>query len=288
VVLSVAIDEMRHLRWVNEILRELGEPVELGRFTSFEDFDGNQRTLAHEYSLEPLSAQRLNWFIEVESPSQAISVSREPGTIDGLYTRLLLSISQGSEFSEIEKARLEHLLKLVIDEGQDHFERFNRVKTLLEGMTEADYLLLPSKPAPLPADHPAKMYEQVADQCYALVVLTLRYVFETGGPRIGEMLDAARHAMYALDDAARAVTRAKGAPLFTLPAAPPLVRIVEVLGVETPEDQVFEATMALPFALRIAPDVQGIVDMVHDADPGLSDALTARYDKLIEAMNAAQ
>lgn len=284
VVLSVAIDEMRHLRWINEILRELGEPAELGRFTSFEDFDGDQRTLTHDFSLEPLSAQRLDWFIEVESPSQAISVTRDPGTIDGLYTRLLLSIAQGSEFSEIEKARLEHLLKLVIDEGQDHFARFTRVKALLAGMNEPDYLQLPSKPIALPADHVAKMYEKVADQCYALVLETLRYVFETGGAKIGEMLNAARHAMYAFDDAARAVTNAGGAPLFTLPSAPPLVEPLAGAA----EDLFFNAKAAVPFGLRIAHDVQSVVETVQGADPAFANALVARYAKLVEAMNATQ
>ncbi|MGI9499644.1 MAG: ferritin-like domain-containing protein, partial [Geminicoccaceae bacterium] len=93
-VLSVAIDEMRHLRWVNEMLLELGQVHELGRFETLPDVDRDGRFLQHSFSLKRLSPERLDWFITVEAPSDQIDVDGSNMTIDGMYTRLLLSISQ--------------------------------------------------------------------------------------------------------------------------------------------------------------------------------------------------
>ena len=286
VLLSVAIDEMRHLRWINEILRELGEAPELGRFTSLEDFDNDPRTLKHDFSLEPLSAARLRWFIAVEEPSQALSVARDPGTIDGLYTRLLLSISQSQEFAA-EKTRLEHLLKLVIDEGQDHFSRFTRVQAMLADLDEADYLQLPANPAPLEEGHDAKRYEKIADDCYELVLSTLGFVFETGGVKLSEMLNAARHAMYALDDAARAVTREGGAPLFSLPpAAPAAQAAARRHGVV--DSPVFAGRLTPSFEQRIAPKVQDVLEASKTVNnEAFYATLSARYATLVQAMKAA-
>lgn len=276
-ILSIAIDEMRHLRWVNEILRELNEPVELGRFTSLEDFDNDSRTLSHDFSLEPLSSSRLDWFIEIEAPSQALNVQRDPGTIDGLYTRLLMNIEQGNDFTEVEKAKISHILKLIIDEGQDHFKRFKQIKEQLSGVDESTYLQLPSSPKELPADHPAKAYETIADQCYQLVLQTLDYVFEVGGAQISEMLSAARHAMYALDDAALAVTSLGGAPLFALPSTTG----VELSSIVTDKDDSQKANLTN----QIEPHATKIIEYAKSVDGSLANSILLRYEKMIAELN---
>ncbi|WP_373491031.1 ferritin-like domain-containing protein [Parasphingorhabdus sp.] len=217
VVLGVAIDEMRHFRWVNEILRELGASTVVDRVDSFEDIDNNNRFIPHHFSLEPLNDQRLQWFVDVERPSKYVDPSLANDTIDGMYTRLLLSIRQNAEFEAEERKRLIHLIKLIIDEGYDHFSRFVRAQMEMAQVSTLQRTRLGAAPTPLPAGHPAKVAEITVDRAYSVVLTTLKFVFAGANARNGDLLQAARYAMYALDDAAHEVIRLGGAPLFTLP-----------------------------------------------------------------------
>lgn len=232
-VLSVAIDEMRHFRWVNEILRELNQVPELGRVDEFQDLDQDTRFIAHTFQLAPLTLAQLDWFIEVEKPSADVDPDRAQDTIDGLYTRILLSIRQSAEFTDIERAKLVHLIKLIVDEGFDHYTRFRSVRRLAEGLQEPllvrdDYAV---DPPALPDGHPAKVAEIVADRAYSTVLSTLDVVFRTSDNRTRDMLQAARFAMYALDEAARECQTLGGYVRFTLPAA----SLVQVAGFAEPE-----------------------------------------------------
>ena len=217
-VLSVAIDEMRHLRWVNEMLLDLGEPHELGRFETLPDVDRDGRFFDHSFSLKRLSPDRLEWFITVEAPSDRIDVDGSNMTIDGMYTQLLLSISQGSGFSDLEKRRLVHLIKLIIDEGFDHFQRFTRVQDRLAGLDPADYLRLPDDPTPRPQSNVAHVFETMVDAAYAQVIKLLAFALtpENRG-RSDALILGAREIMYNLDETARTVATIGGAPLFRLP-----------------------------------------------------------------------
>ena len=105
-ILSISIDEMRHFRWVNEMLLLLGATAELGRFNELPDADNDGRVIEHTFSLESLSPDRLQWFITVEAPSDQIDVQGATDTIDGMYTRLLLSIAQDNEYTEDEEKTL--------------------------------------------------------------------------------------------------------------------------------------------------------------------------------------
>lgn len=216
-VLSIAIDEMRHFRWVNEILRELNEGTIIDRADAFEDVDQDNRHLEHNFSLQALTEDRLSWFIDVEKPSKEVDPSLAGDTVDGLYTRLLLSIRQSADFTDDEKARLLHLIKLIIDEGFDHYNRFQNVQGVLAGLSPDDYLRLDGEPERLNAGHPGKVAELTADKAYSVVLSTLMLVFSQSNVNTGDLLQAARFAMYALDDAIRELIQLGGAPLFTLP-----------------------------------------------------------------------
>lgn len=240
-VLSVAIDEMRHFRWVNEMLLTLGEPHELSRFVNLPDADHDGRFLEHTFSLKALSPARLDWFVMVEAPSDVIDVEGNADTIDGMYTRLLLSVSQGAGFSENERRRLLHLLKLIIDEGYDHFQRFTRARTLLAGLDPAAYLRLPDDPVPLGAAEVAHVFEAVADATYQQVLELLGFVLTPA--RLGTidaLILGAREIMYNLDEAARVATANGGAPLFRLPSVQPA-------GALAPEEDI--VAMGLPGAM---------------------------------------
>ena len=217
-VLSVAIDEMRHLRWVNEMLLALGQPHDLGRFVEMPDVDRDGRVLQHTFSLKRLTPERLDWFIAVEAPSDQIDIEADDDTIDGMYTRLLLSVSQGTEFSAEEKKRLVHRIKLIIEEGYDHFQRFTRVRERLAGLDPAQYLRLIDDPTPQPAAAPAQVFERIADAAYAGVIDLLARLFTPSNlGRIDALIIAARELMYNLDEAARSAAVNGGVPLFRLP-----------------------------------------------------------------------
>lgn len=275
-VLSVAIDEMRHFRWVNEMLRELGQPIELGRVSEFEDLDKDERFVEHRFGLRALSMQQLNWFIEVEKPSDKVDPERAEDTIDGLYTRLMLSILQGTEFSDEERVRLVHLIKLIIDEGFDHFTRFSNLKTILEGFSRPwlrdNY---PNEPKALADGHAGKFGEIAADRAYGTVLTTLNLAFSASNRR-SDFLQAARFAMYALDDAAHEVIARGGAPLFTSPKVDELAATFGVDALGSPRDMLEN---------RIVRPMQSAVDDLRaSGSTATADSMEKHYQKLVKEM----
>lgn len=211
-IFQIAIDEMRHLRTVNEVLIELGEPAELGRADIIgEDFDNNNKAFNHQFVLKPLRLAQLNWFIDVEAASQ--NQADSANTIDGMYTHILRSVQKSTEFSADEKLRLSSLVKVIIDEGIDHYARFTRAKRALAGIDESTYLkIIADAPLKLPSSDPDAILQDVADAAYMVVLRSLDYVFRLGDAQRGGMLESARRAMYNMDDAVRSLAeRGKGA-----------------------------------------------------------------------------
>ena len=146
-VFRVAVDEMRHLRWVNEMLGLLGEPHELGRAGIIgEDLDGDGRAFERPFELLPLTPAQLQWFVDVEDRSNDFDPGGNDDSVDGMYTRILLSIQQLPDFADDERERLAHLVKLIIDEGIDHFQRFRRAQEALAGLDPGTYLRLDGPP----------------------------------------------------------------------------------------------------------------------------------------------
>ncbi|WP_226575469.1 ferritin-like domain-containing protein [Acuticoccus sediminis] len=275
-VLSVAIDEMRHLRWVNEMLLAVGERHELGRFETLPDIDRDGRGLTHTFSLTPLVPERLDWFITVEAPSEAFDPDAGDDTIDGMYTRLLLSIEQGDAFSGEVKERLLQLIKLIIEEGQDHYQRFLRVRERLQGLDPNLYIRLTENPAPLPAAAPASVFERIANVAYAQVIELLALVFT---PRniveADALITGARELMYNLDEAARTAAANGGAPLFILPAEPAVSGGVSMRGPVT------EA--AAPVPVSPAEFIKrGVAPALEAATAGLDPAA----DALVRSMRS--
>ncbi|MGH2707332.1 MAG: ferritin-like domain-containing protein, partial [Actinomycetota bacterium] len=202
---NIAVDEMRHLRWVNEALDLLGEPPSLGRAERI------GRQLDRPFSLEPLTPAQLQWFIDVERPSQELT-----GTLDGMYVRLHISIDrQPGLFAERE--RLVHLIKLIIDEGEDHFVRFSSVQRHLNGLSPTVYL----RPLRDPSDPSTGALADLADQNYAVVLGTLQMSFLLGDRAGGILLEQARQAMFRLHETSHFLAARNVAPRFLLPPAPP-------------------------------------------------------------------
>lgn len=217
-VLSVAIDEMRHFRWVNEILVLLGETPVVARVLQTRDTDGNGRFLKHTFALEAATQERIDWFILVEQSSQNVDPDVQSDTVDGMYTRLFLSIDKSTEIGEEIKGRVLHLIKLIIDEGYDHYHRFLRVRQLLPVPPDESYLRIPSDPQALAPSHAGKGFELRVDRSYHVILNLLLVVFGRGDAEHGQLLEATRIAMVdSLDIECQNLIAAGGAPLFTPP-----------------------------------------------------------------------
>lgn len=217
-ILGVAIDEMRHFRWVNEILVLLGETPVMARAAKTQDKDGNNRFLPHTFALTAATRDQIDWFITVERSSKDVDPDVASDTVDGMYTRLYLSIEKSGEISDAIKDRVLHLIKLIIDEGYDHFHRFQRVRQLLPEPPDESYLRTASNPAPLAATSAGKAFELRVDRSYEVILNLLLVVFGRGDSEHGRLLEATRIAMVdSMDIEIRALIAAGGAPLFTPP-----------------------------------------------------------------------
>lgn len=205
-VFSIAVDEMRHLRWVNEALALLGQPPNVGRATRI------HRQLDRPFRLEPLTPAQLDWFIDVERPSQGTASG-----VDGMYVRLLTTIDRRPDLFA-ERDRLVHLLKLIIDEGGAHFHRFTLVKGHLAGLEPASYLrTLRAKPV----DALTAGLADLSDQNYALLLDALQVTFALGDRAGGQLLEQARRAMVNLHETNHTLAAHGVRPRFALPAGPP-------------------------------------------------------------------
>jgi hypothetical protein len=278
-VFQVAIDEMRHLRAVNEILIELGHPPTLARATVIgEDFDGDGKAFQRPFALVPLTLAQLDWFIDVERVSQTLTP--EENTIDGMYTRILRSVQLSTEFSADEKSRIAQLIKTIIDEGIDHYGRFSRAKKALAGLAERDYLRVtdPAGPTRLPEGHVDRVLQDTLDASYMVVLRALDYAFRLGDRQRGAMIEAARRAMFNMDDAARSLASRGFGAMFDASLAPPsAVSAVRELALPTAEDRTSQAR-AVGSPLR-----EAIGALRRSADPDHA-ALAGRLEDRLAAM----
>jgi Ferritin-like len=205
-VFLVAVDEMRHLRWANEALSLLGQGPSIGRAERL------GRELDHPFELRPLTPEQLQWYIDVEAPSQAIGEG-----IDGMYVRLHVSIDRQPDLFP-ERPRLVPLIKLIIDEGEAHYERFRAVQRHLSDLQPSQYLRALGVPSPgsqeaVLADH--------ADASYGLLLGTLSVVFALGDTGAGTLIEQARRLMFNLHETCHRLAHRGVAPRFTLPPGLP-------------------------------------------------------------------
>ncbi|HYM62908.1 MAG TPA: ferritin-like domain-containing protein [Thermoanaerobaculia bacterium] len=231
-VLTIAIDEMRHLRLANEILSELGQGPVLDRAKIIGQNFPEHKGFNQPFELLPLTAEQLDWFIKVEKAS---ANHKDPSTIDGMYTLILRSVEEGPGFAgnPDERDRIGHRVKIIIDEGLDHYRRFSHAKEALAGIPEARYLNVRTGPKPALDGSPEKLLQDTADASYLVLLRALDYVFRQGKQQHGALLEAARRAMYNIDDANRSLSEKRLGALFTLPD---VTAKAAVAAVATPHD----------------------------------------------------
>ena len=216
-VLSVAIDEMRHFRWVNEMLQHLEADPVFGRATRVGLHRGSPL-----FDLEPLTDDRLAWFIKVEHASTKIGTPS--GTLDGMYTQILYSVENNrAEFNAADRDRIAHAVKIIIDEGADHEQRFLRAHEALSGFLKqksTPHLRVKQGPAPQKPGGDAALLQKTVDGAYSVVLDSLQIVFDSEPVLRPAMLEAARRSMYIMDAACRRLSEQyKAGALFTLPAS---------------------------------------------------------------------
>ncbi|WP_254444501.1 ferritin-like domain-containing protein [Ruegeria sp. HKCCA6707] len=118
-LVEVAIGEMTHMRWANQLLWELeGEaykpvltPAKTLRF-------GAQRVLEHHRALRPLTPEAIDDFIEIERPG---------GYIDRAYAQCVATLEQDKTVDR----RLYALAVRIDTDGDEHFLRFKQMKEVL-------------------------------------------------------------------------------------------------------------------------------------------------------------
>lgn len=116
-VFKIAIDEMRHFRWANEVLKLIGGETTAHRAGQL------GRRLNVPFYLQSLTSQQLQWFINVERPSRSVQEG-----LDGMYVKILHSLQEDScpaEIDEESRQRAIDVVKLIIDEGEVHYVRFS-------------------------------------------------------------------------------------------------------------------------------------------------------------------
>lgn len=163
ILLGVAVDEMRHMRWVNLMLRDLGEPPSLGRARIISEapkpHGDPDPAQMRPVQLRPLTAAAVQDFVDAERHSDQVGMG-----LDGLYVHLLIGVTANpEEFAECRG--LAPILKLIIDEGADHFRRFVRLQEIVTALAGYDYLRIAA-----PISEGTGIGLAVADIAYAAVI----------------------------------------------------------------------------------------------------------------------
>ena len=196
-VRAIAIDEMRHFLWVNELLQILNYYPSTGRAHVLGADPRRAITERHcrqpidigymhkAFQLCPLTLPTVDYYIDVEKNSR---------TINGMYSHLYSSVlGRPDEFPE--HRRLLPILKLIIDEGEDHYERLVNVRKTLEGHKAGEWLLKLGAPK----KREQKQLYSLAERYYHLLlhIISTSFRLDNGGPLL---LTMAKDLMRELDE----------------------------------------------------------------------------------------
>ena len=198
-ILVIAVSEMRHLRWANQLLWELehaglttkpfGPSLGLAK-----EVPGVGKPRAPQ--LRVLDKATLEDFIAVEKPS---------GTLDGAYARVLATLRHPQY-----PAPFEQLAGRILADGTQHYTRFREIQRVLEPFSKGN------PPAYLQTLVTATRTEaKSAVDLYAGIVADLKTAYKSGDMEDAALIAKARAAMFRLDEAAdRLASRGKGVPFF--------------------------------------------------------------------------
>ncbi|GAB1541218.1 hypothetical protein NUACC21_38880 [Scytonema sp. NUACC21] len=206
-LLLVAVSEMRHLRWVNQLLWELdhtgltkkayGPALEVAECIPVSHGHTRPR------ELRPLNRKALADFIAVEAPS---------GGIDGQYARVVATLRQ-PQYPD----SLYQLAGKIIADGVEHFSKFSEIETVLrsyQGESQANGTRPPylRNITPAPSDLPDA---KEALDGYQRLLNYLRAAYEKGDMEDADNIIFARQEMISLQVLAKKLAiQGFGIPFF--------------------------------------------------------------------------
>ncbi len=197
-LLGIAVSEMRHLRWANQLLWTLaqrgliphrGPALEPGLKVPGSNGEKDR-------ALRPLTMDVLNDFIAVERPS---------GTLDGAYSRVVATLRTGFPESMLQLARQ------IVADGVDHYNRFREIAVVLRGWPSTS-----SQPQWLRTVTPGTPAQAAqALELYRNVINALRTAYDRGDMEDAGAILQARQNMMALDaEAEKLASNQIGIPFF--------------------------------------------------------------------------
>ena len=204
-ILLIAVGEMLHLRWANQLLWELADRrlIPPGKY-------GPQLGVAEQIpvsaaagaagrprALRPLTRQVLADFVAVEQPS---------GYIEGQYSRVTATLRQPAY-----PDALYQLASRIVNEGMDHFERFRDIGLVLREYPKDTPPYLRAITLAGPGDPAVKD----ALFLYKTIIAELTTAYSTGRVEERAAIIQARDAMTKLNDVADSLGgKGIGIPFF--------------------------------------------------------------------------
>lgn len=191
-LLMIAVSEMRHLRWANQILWELEHAglIEKGNGPALgvaEMIPTDKPPQTRERKLRILTTDALEDFIAVEKPS---------GTLDGQYASVAATLRQ-----PLYPATAYQLAERIIADGVEHFSRFRELKLVLKNYQTTDGL--PYLLDLTPADPNTNELAHAALAAYARIIANLAKAYEQGDMEEARFITDARQQMEELETLAR-------------------------------------------------------------------------------------
>lgn len=205
-LLLVAVSEMRHLRWVNQLLWELDHTgLTKAHVPALEVAEripvGNGHTRPRQ--LRPLNRKTLADFIAVEAPS---------GGIDGQYARVVATLRQPQYPNSLYQ-----LAGRIIADGVEHFSKFSEIETVLRAYQGGSQVNGARPPylrnvTPAPTDNPDA--KQALD-AYQRLLNNLEAAYKKGDMEDANNIVFARQEMIKLQAIAQKLaTQGFGIPFF--------------------------------------------------------------------------
>jgi hypothetical protein len=198
-LLGIAVSEMRHLRWANQLLWTLGQ---MGRVRPYPPaltpgLKVPGRNGERDRALRPLTQEVLDDFIAVERPS---------GTLDGQYARVVATLRHDYPEPMLQLARQ------IVADGMDHFNRFREISVVLQPWAPAD-----GKPAPWlrPVTPGNRNSAAQALALYQSILDNLAIAYRHGDMEDAGAILAGRQNMMAFDaEAEKLAESGTGVPFF--------------------------------------------------------------------------
>jgi hypothetical protein len=204
-LLMIAVSEMRHLRWANQILWELKHsgliPAETPPALEVaEEIPAGKPPSKRKRALRILTTETLDDFIAVEMPS---------GTLDGQYASVAATLKQ-----PLYPTSIYQLSERIIADGVEHFSRFRELKLVLRNY-QAENGKLPYLIDLVPANPQTNDLAAEAMRAYERIINNLRTAYVEGDMEDAGYIIEGRQAMEALEHFAhRLASEGLGIPFF--------------------------------------------------------------------------